>query len=83
MCVQKELTYHTLLICSITRCEVYWEECNLGWGDLVDEKDLDIADNNWMLSIHSMFSFKIYLVSTKDVSYFAALHTTPKNSDLE
>ena len=30
-----------------------------------------------------MFSFKIYLVSTKDVSDFAALHTTPKNSDLE
>lgn len=31
-----------------------------------------------------MFSFKIYLVSAKDVSVrFATLHTTPKNSDFK
>ena len=46
MYVQKELTYHMLLICSVTRCEVYWEECNLGLGDLVAEKDPGVADNS-------------------------------------
>ena len=77
MYVQKELTYHMLLICSVTRCEVYWEECNLGLGDLVAEKDPGVADNSWMLSIHSMFSFKIYLVSTKAVSDFFCLTYNP------